>query len=149
MRLIPFELHAAPYLCHWFVDADDVERVVGERRYPVTPIDFLEWRQGATDCYLLVGDDGPVAYGEIRVDDAEDDLEIGHILVAPDYRRHRAGGIMIASLVEAARRSYRFPEVWLRVTRGHDRDLSEALENGFVAHEPASGQRFLWLRRNL
>ena len=147
--LIRFNLLDAPLVASWLLDADDVATFTGERHYPIVGSDVAIWSRDATSAHLLLDDGEPVAYGEVVEDDAEGDIEIARLILAPDRRTCDAGQVLIASLCEVASRLFPYDCVWLRVGRADDRTLSNGMRNGFVEDPAASGQNFIWLRKQL
>ncbi|HEY3330637.1 MAG TPA: GNAT family N-acetyltransferase [Capsulimonadaceae bacterium] len=146
-ELIPFRLDDAALVADWLLDADDVAQVTGERRFPVDPSDIVVWSYEASRAYLLIEGEVPVAYGELVEDEADGDIEIGHVVIAPDSRSGDAGRDLLAQLVDKAQDGYPYDDIWLRVSRSNARQLRDAAANGFTEEPEASGENFIWLRK--
>jgi predicted GNAT family N-acyltransferase len=146
-ELTPFRLDDAALVADWFLDADDVAQVTGERRFPIDADDLVVWSYEATRAYLLTEDDFPVAYGEIVEDDAEGDVEIGRLIVAPSWRERPAGEVLVKMLADKVETSFNYDETWLRVSRENARQLSYAVTNGFHEAPECSGEKYIWLRK--
>ncbi len=146
-ELMPFRLDDAALVADWFLDADDVAQVTGERQFPVEPDDVVVWSYEATRAYLLTEDDFPVAYGEIVEDDAEGDVEIARLVVAPPWRERQIGSVLVKLLADKVEQSFSYGETWLRVGRDNARQAAQALNNGFHEVPECSGEKFLWLKK--
>lgn len=148
-ELVPFNLDDAVMVSSWLLDADDVVMFTGERLYPVQPADVILWSRDATCTYLLLSNAEPIGYGEIVEDDADGDIEIGRMILAPGRRKGEAGSVLLAMLCDLVSREFPYEQVWLRVGRLNARALSNGLGNGFVEDPDTSGQNFIWLRKQL
>ncbi|MDR3707977.1 MAG: hypothetical protein P4L33_06735 [Capsulimonadaceae bacterium] len=148
-QLVPFHIFEARLVASWLLDADDTARFTGERRYPVEPGEVAMWAQEASSAHLLLVDGEAAAYGEIIEDDADGDIEIGRLVIAPERRSQPTGRILVAHLCEMVRLDYPYDEVWLRVGREYEADLSNGIVNGFVEAPECSGPNFIWLRKQL
>ena len=76
------------------------------------------------DTFLLLDGEGPVAYGELWLDEEEGEVELARLLVAPERRGQGTGRALTSLLAAAARdRHPHLETVCLRVrpenTAGH------------------------------
>lgn len=74
----------------------------------------VEWSASSSvEAFVLVEEGDVVAYGEIWIDVDENEVELAHLIVAPERRDHGLGRRLVSSLVEQAKRHY--PVVAMRV----------------------------------
>jgi ribosomal protein S18 acetylase RimI-like enzyme len=65
---------------------DDVDTIAGWHPMPASEV-LGWWEPDYVTPWLMLGADGePVAYGELWVDDEEDEVELARLIVAPDLR---------------------------------------------------------------
>jgi ribosomal protein S18 acetylase RimI-like enzyme len=88
------------------------------------------WQDGATQPWLLLDHGAPVAYGEIWVDDEEDEVELARLIVDPARRRAGVGSRLVAELVALAKASGR-SACFIRVAPGNDGALALYRAAGF------------------
>ena len=144
-------VHAA-LVASWAV-GDEVVRawcaVEGDR---VPAEDVAGWSEAAdVEAYLLNDDEGPVAYGELWLDDEEGEVELARLLVAPGRRGHGVGRALTRALTEQAQDTHpELPAVILRVRPENLPAIRCYAAAGFVdvpEDEQASwnqGQRFAY-----
>jgi ribosomal protein S18 acetylase RimI-like enzyme len=103
--------------------------------------------------YLLVRDDLPVAYGELWVEEDEDEAELAHLVVDPAQRRQGLGRALATELVAVAG-AFPVSNLFLRVHPDNDAAIACYATAGFVpvsaedeaafnAGQPAS---YRWMR---
>ena len=88
------------------------------------------------EAFVLTEDDRVVAYGEIWIDAAEQEVELAHLIVDPRRRDEGFGGRLVAELVHQARRHY--PVVALRVHSVNDVAIRCYARAGFERASPAN-----------
>jgi ribosomal protein S18 acetylase RimI-like enzyme len=78
---------------------DDLDTIAGW--HPMPSAEVLEWWQpDYVQPWLMLGPDGrPVAYGELWVDDEEDEVELARLIVAPDLRGRGLGKELTQALM--------------------------------------------------
>jgi GNAT superfamily N-acetyltransferase len=147
-ELRPFAAAEAEQVASWAVSAEDCTSLTGSPS-AVSADDIALWTMEANWAFTLRLDGDLVAYGEIMEDEVEGDVEVQHLLVAPDMRGKGVGRTLLAHLCTflAAERSY--PEVWLRAGRTDAAVLACAHAGGFAEVPHMSGPRYLWLKRSL
>ena len=100
----------------WPVDAKEVALLTGRAEYPFPEELKASWRKVESDIhsYLLFDGERPVGYGEVWLDDEEDEVELARIIVDPEVRGRGIGAELVrALLVPALAAGY--SEVFLRV----------------------------------
>ncbi|MBV9850928.1 MAG: GNAT family N-acetyltransferase [Armatimonadetes bacterium] len=147
-ELRPFALAEAETVASWAASLDDRRDLDGSSQ-PLTADDVAVWTMETNWAFTLRRDGDLVAYGEVVEDEVENDVEIQHILVAPDMRRAGVGQALVSRLCAflAASRPYR--EVWLRAGRQNEALLACARAVGFSEVDGMSGPRYQWLRKSL
>ena len=75
---------------------------------------FGEWLADADSYGWLLVSDVPVAYGELWVAEADDEVELAHLLVSPHHRSQGVGRKLVRLLVEEAIR-LGVSTAWVRV----------------------------------
>ncbi|MFF9896321.1 GNAT family N-acetyltransferase [Streptomyces longispororuber] len=104
VALVPFAPEHAPAVAAWARSVVEAVLWCGERRYPVTARAVAGWSRGSgVRARLLVAGDRPVGYGELWPDEAEDEVELARIIVAPRERGHGLGRTLVRALFAEAR----------------------------------------------
>ena len=106
--------HDAAAISGWAADPAEVRAWCSLDTAPV-PVDVVAaWSRPAdVEGWVLVDGGGPVGYGEVWVDHAAGEVELGHVIVDPHYRGQGIGALLVRGLVDRARRY--FHTVALRV----------------------------------
>lgn len=144
----PFAVAEAETVAGWAVSVEDREQLDGAWAL-LTADDVTLWTLETTWAFTLRRDGDVVAYGEILEDEVEGDVEIQHLLVAPDMRGVGVGRALIGRLCAFLAASRPYAEVWLRAGRGNAAVIACAHAAGFTDVAAMSGPRFLWLKRPL
>ncbi len=107
------------------------------------------WTYEADYAFTLRRHGDLAAYAEIVEDVVENDVEIQHLLVAPDMRQAGVGKALLSRLCAFLAATRPYPEVWLRV--GHDNEAAAACARavGFERVAAMSGPRYFWLKKSL
>ena len=147
-ELRPFAMPEAETIASWASDAE-VRFLTGEGDFPLTPGDVAAWTYEADYALTLRRDGDLAAYAEIVDDVVEQDIEIQHLLVAPDLRSAGVGRAMLLRLCAFIAELRPYPEVWLRVSRENVPAAACASSAGFVAEEQMSGPRYQWYKKSL
>lgn len=145
----PFALPEAETIAHWAPTAEDVWNVANLEQAELTASLVAAWTMETTFAFTLRRDGDLVAYGEILEDEVEGDVEIQHLLVAPDMRGQGIGEALLSRLAAFLAASRPYPEVWMRVGRDNEPAARCARVVGFAEDEAMSGPRFLWLKKSL
>ena len=100
----------------WPTSVEEVRLWAG--RDPGWPVDtsvFLRWHaDSAVKPYVLCDGDEPVGYGEVWIDEPEQEVELARIVVSPDRRGRGVGRLLVRLLLERAT-SFELPEAFVRV----------------------------------
>ena len=97
---------------------------------PVPPDAIRGWAAEEGSLTYLVHEDGePVAFGQIWLDDDEEDAELARLLVAPDHRGRGVGRRMVAAMTEVARQHK--AHVAMRVAPGNEAALRAYAAAGY------------------
>jgi ribosomal protein S18 acetylase RimI-like enzyme len=117
----------------WAVDAKEVALLSGRVEYPFPEELKASWRKVDPDIhsYLLFDGDLPVGYGEVWLDDEEDEVELARIILDPKVRGRGVGlGLVRALLVPALDAGY--SDVFLRVRPENAVAIRTYHSTGFV-----------------
>ncbi len=132
MELRPFESEYSALVASWAGSAQDVQLLSGRDTFPF-PAELVEnWRKVADDIqpYLLFDGPNPIGYGELWLDDEEDEVELARIIVARDLRGKGIGVELVRALL-APGLATGYPEVFLRVRPDNEPAIRTYLRVGF------------------
>lgn len=156
--LEPLHPSDAQHIVRWATTAEEARWWGGQGvRWPVSASILRGWHADPDVWPYVLREDGvPLAYGEVWVDDDEQEVELGRIIVRPERRRQGVGRLVVSLLVEqAALTGYR--TAFLRVAAENGAALVCYQAAGFVP-VPADEQRafnqgqpieYVWLQRDL
>lgn len=137
MSLMPFDPADAPLVASWAAGDESVVRAWIALEADAVPAEVVAGWSEADDVEAFVfadaADGPPVAYGELWLDHEEGDLELAHLLVAPERRGQGLGRAFVRALAEQARQAH--PElslVLLRVEPENARAIRAYAAAGFV-----------------
>jgi len=154
MPLAPFDPARAELVAGWAV-GDEVVRAWCAAEGDSVPADVVAAWSEADDVeaflFTETASDGPVAYGELWLDDEEGEVELARLLVAPQRRGQGVGRALVRALVDRARTTHpELPDVILRVRPENAQAIRSYQAAGFVAVPPDEqaawneGQRFAY-----
>lgn len=145
----PLALPESELIASWAATPEEVWALAGSHEFPLTADQVAAWTYEADFAFTLRRDGDLAAYAEIVEDVVEQDVEIQHLLVAPDLRAAGVGRAFLSRLCAFLAATRPYPEVWLRVGRDNAAAAACARAVGFE-HIPAmSGPRYRWLRKSL
>lgn len=147
-ELRPFALPEAERVASWAAAPEDGRSLTASED-PVTADTVAAWIWEVDYAFTLRRDGELVAYGDIVEDVVEQDIEIPHLLVAPDMRGLGIGQALLSRLCAFAAATRPYPEMWLRVGRDNPRAAACAAAVGFTEASGASGPRFVWMKKPL
>src|SRR5882757_6197054 len=104
MELKPFEDGHTALVASWASTAQEVALLSGRDEFPF-PAELVDsWRKVADDiaAYLYFDGANPVGYGELWLDDEEDEVELARIIVAPELRGKGIGTDFVRALLQRA-----------------------------------------------
>lgn len=145
----PFALPEAEMVASWAATEEDAWAVTGSSEFPLAADHVAAWTYEADFAFTLRRDGDLAAYGEIVEDVVEQDVEIQHLLVAPDMRSVGVGKAMLSRLCAFLAATKPYPEVWLRVGRDNHAAAACARAVGFEDSADMSGPRYRWLKKRL
>lgn len=148
-ELRPFAAKEADLIAGWARRKADVAALDTAAEFPLTGGHVLAWVMEANSCWTLRRDGDLAAYAEIVEDEVEGDVEIQHLLVAPDLRASGVGRALLDALCAFLSANRPYPEVWVRVGRDNLPAERCARAVGFTDIVAMSGPRFLWMKRHL
>ncbi|MEU8885115.1 GNAT family N-acetyltransferase [Streptomyces hydrogenans] len=154
MDLLPFTAAHASLVAEWPTHADEVVRWCGRREFPVTARTVTAWQEDDdVRAHVLVEDGTVLGYGEVWLDDEEDEAELARIIVAPGARGRGIGRILVRELLGRALAAG-FRDVFLRVRPDNETALACYRGAGFVTVDAglaaswntAQPVDYVWLR---
>jgi ribosomal protein S18 acetylase RimI-like enzyme len=148
-ELRPFAMPEAETIAGWATDAHEVRFLTGTDDFPLMPGDVAAWTYEADYALTLRRGGDLAAYAEIVEDVVEQDIEIQHLLVAPDLRSVGVGRAMLLRCCAFLSEVRAYPEVWLRVSRDNAPAAACASAAGFETVSQMSGPRYLWMKKVL
>jgi ribosomal protein S18 acetylase RimI-like enzyme len=104
-RLLPPREEDAAVVAGWSRSADEARRWCSVVEHPFPPERVRGWwTDDAVRPWVLVEEPEaePVGYGELWLDEEEDEVELARLIVAPARRRSGLGRALVAQLVAAA-----------------------------------------------
>lgn len=132
MELRAFEDRYSALVAGWASSAQEVSLLSGRDEFPF-PVEILgSWRKVADDilAYLYFDGETPIGYGELWLDDEEDEVELARIVVAPDLRGKGIGTEFVRALLEPALAAG-YADVFLRVRPDNEPAIRAYLRAGF------------------
>ena len=132
MELRAFEAGHSKLVASWAASAREVALLTGREEFPF-PAELVEsWRKVSDDIqpYLLFDADRPLGYGEVWLDDEEDEVELARIIVAPDARGQGIGTALVRALLVPGLATGH-SEVFLRVRPDNERAIRVYRRVGF------------------
>lgn len=149
LEMRPFATAEAETVAHWAATPQEVWQITGSEEFPLMREHVVAWPSEADHALTLRRDGDLVAYGEIVIDPVEGDVEIQHLLVAPDMRHLGVGQAMLSRLCAFVAGLRASSEVWARVGRDNAAALRCARAVGFEEVSAMSGPRYHWLKKRL
>ncbi|MEU4191377.1 GNAT family N-acetyltransferase [Kribbella sp. NPDC026611] len=133
MELRGFSDGYGAQVASWAVDAKEVALLSGRVEYPFPEELRTSWRNVDSDIhsYLLFDGEQPVGYGEIWLDDEEDEVELARIILDPEVRGRGFGRELVQALLGPALDAG-YSEVFLRVRPENAAAIRTYLGSGFV-----------------
>ncbi|MGI4790521.1 MAG: GNAT family N-acetyltransferase [Janthinobacterium lividum] len=145
----PFAMPEAETVAAWATTPEDLQLLAASDDFPLTADQVAAWTYEADYALTLRRDGDLAAYAEIVEDVVEQDIEIQHLLVAPDLRSQGIGREMLIRLCLFLAEVRTYPEVWLRVSRDNAPAAACATAAGFEAIAHMSGPRYQWMKKSL
>jgi len=145
----PLALPESELIASWAATPEDVWALAASHEFPLTADQVAAWTYEADFAFTLRRDGDLAAYAEIVEDVVEQDVEIQHLLVAPDLRSAGVGRAFLSRLCAFPAATRPYPEVWLRVGRDNAPAAACARAVGFEDVPAMSGPRFRWLKKKL
>ena len=133
MELKPFEDGHTALVASWASTAQEVALLSGRDEFPF-PAELVDsWRKVADDiaAYLYFDGANPVGYGELWLDDEEDEVELARIIVDPEVRGRGVGRELVRALLGPALDAG-YSEVFLRVRPENSAAIRAYHGSGFV-----------------
>lgn len=153
MRLVPFDPAHANLVLSWARTPAELDAWASLGTAPGPGI-FTTWLSDPDVHGRLLVADAPVAYGELWVSRAEDEVELAHLLVAPERRNRGVGRTLVEHLAAEAGR-IPVSSVWVRVVPENTAAIRCYRGAGFEPVTPAreselnapQPREYRWLRR--
>jgi GNAT superfamily N-acetyltransferase len=104
MDLRSFEMAHAASVAGWATSAHEVSLLCGREEFPFPAELRTSWPKVAHDIllYLFLDGETPIGYGELWLDDDEDEVELARIIVAPEHRGKGLGYQLVQALLARA-----------------------------------------------
>ena len=138
MHLSPFRRRHAAVVGGWATSAQEVSLLCGREEFPF-PADLLDtWPKDADDIVRFVFLDGetPIGYGELWLDDEEDEVELARIILAPQHRGRGLGSRLVRALLAEALKTGH-ASVFLRVRPDNTTAIRTYQRVGFTSVDAA------------
>ncbi|EUJ30308.1 GCN5-related N-acetyltransferase [Listeria floridensis FSL S10-1187] len=97
------------------------------------------------EAFIVMNGEKAAAYGEIWIDDAEEDLEFAHLMTAPEFRGQGFGKQVLKGLLDEAKR-YSYPFIYIRVLPENHSAIKLYQSFGFEEIEPFD-EIYTWMKR--
>ncbi|MFI5697587.1 GNAT family N-acetyltransferase [Kribbella sp. NPDC051586] len=133
MELRGFSDEHGVQVASWAMNAGEVALLSGRVEYPFPEDLRTSWRTVEEDIhsYLLFDGERPVGYGEVWLDDEEDEVELARIIVDPALRGRGVGGELVRALLGPALDAG-YSEVFIRVRPENAAAVRAYHGSGFV-----------------
>lgn len=133
MELRGFDDGYGRQVAGWAVNEKEVALLSGRVAYPFPEALRTSWRTVDADIqsYLLFDDGRPIGYGEVWLDDEEDEVELARIIVDPAVRGRGFGRELVRALLGPALDAG-YSEVFLRVRPENAPAIRAYHRSGFV-----------------
>jgi ribosomal-protein-alanine N-acetyltransferase len=103
-RLVPPQDEHAAVVAGWSRSTEEARRWCSVAEHPFPAERVRGWWAGSdVQPWLLVVDGSPVGYGELWLDEEEDEVELARLIVDPAHRRSGQGRALVAGLIKAAK----------------------------------------------
>lgn len=124
LTIVPFEAAHARRVAAWPRDATEAQAWAGgATAFPFQPEQFEGWHEDQdAHPFLAIEADEPSAYGELWVDQVEQEIELARIIVDPAKRSRGIGRSFVAALVAECPR-HGFARLIMRVAPGNEAAL--------------------------
>ncbi|MFC0629405.1 GNAT family N-acetyltransferase [Kribbella deserti] len=155
VELRSFDPGQAELVAAWATTDHEVALLCGRDEFPFPSDLIANWPQSRDDirAYLLMNRDELVGYGELWLDDEEDEVELARIIVPPARRGQGLGRELVKQLLAVAKATT-YSDIFLRVRRENGpaircyrsvgfRAVDEALATEWNAKQPVD---YLWMR---
>jgi ribosomal protein S18 acetylase RimI-like enzyme len=133
MELRGFEEEYGRLVAGWARTAQEVALLCGRVEYPFPEELIGTWRKIDPDIesYLLFDGERAVGYGEVWLDDDEDEVELARLIVDPAERGKGIGAELVRALLKPAIAAGH-PDIFLRVRPDNAVAIKTYLGTGFV-----------------
>jgi RimJ/RimL family protein N-acetyltransferase len=145
-------------VARWAMSADEVRRWAGsDPGWPVDVSVFRRWHaEPDVRPYVLCDGEQQVGYGEVWIDEPEQEVELARLIVSPDYRGHGVGRHLVRLLLKQAS-SFGLPDAFVRVVPGNGPALACYRGAGFSPVSEPDREEFnrgqpvdyVWMRYSL
>lgn len=141
VALEPFDPSSAAVVAGWATTAAEVAAWCSGTEAPVPAEVVAGWgREDGVLARALLDDGELVGYGELWIDDDEQEVELARLIVAPARRGRGLGRLLVAALVEEARLHH--PSVCLRVVESNSAARRCYAAAGFTRASPREEQEW-------
>ncbi len=148
-ELRPLALPEAETVAAWAATSEEARFLTGTESFPLTADDVAAWTYECDYALTLRRSGDLAAYAEIVEDVVEQDVEIQHLIVAPDLRSAGIGRAMLERVCAFLAEARPYSEVWLRVSRDNAPAAACAAAAGFATEEKMSGPRYQWYKKRI
>ena len=156
--LLDFRDVHAREIFRWATSIDEVRRWAGsDTGWPVNVSEFQLWHADPdVRPYVLCDGDTLIGYGEVWLDEAEQEVELGRIIIRPASRGRGVGRRFVRLLLERASLSG-FPEAFVRVVPDNRVAIACYRSAGFslvpesvrVSYNQGQPVDYVWMRHPL
>lgn len=133
LTLLPFESQYAAEIAGWPLDAGEAQAWTGhDAPFPMLADQFCIWHEDSDIHAFVAFDEGSlIAYGEIWVDEEENEVELARIIVAPSSRGMGIGRSFVKALINQTA-TYGMQNILIRVLPNNHPAIRCYQASGFV-----------------
>lgn len=140
-------LYDEPILKGWLQNKMDCLYTIGDEQYATTM--YKNWLEAHDQIgYCLTLNNHVVAYGEIWIDQEEEDLELAHLIVDPEQRNKGVGKQLIKLLLNECK-DYPYEWIYMRIVPENIRAITCYERIGFTEDphlRTSFNSKWVWMK---
>jgi ribosomal protein S18 acetylase RimI-like enzyme len=149
LKLRRATLNEEPILKEWLSNDKDCYLVTNKNKYSTDL--YNSWLLAEDQhCYFLIDENNKlVGYGELWIDEVEEDIELAHIVIKPTLRGNGFGKTLIQLLEEKAK-AFPFQWIFMRVNPINERAIhcyKRLFYEEDIQLQETLGNQWVWLKK--